>query len=56
MNWTDESVKMFTRVYSGNFNPYTPSIFESKNYQRLSLTEKIQRFKKDWTNYKKQSL
>lgn len=47
--WTDESVKTFTQVYSGNFSGKSlPSIFTYKNYIGKKMAQKIEQFKLDW--------
>ena len=47
--WTDESVKAFTNVYSGNYNETTPSMCSYKRYKGLKMDEKLALFKTDWT-------
>ena len=47
--WTDELVKKFTQLYSGNFNSrlIDDSIFKSSDYRGIKIDEKMRRFKID---------
>jgi len=47
--WTDELVKKFTQLYSGNFNSklLDSDVFKYTNYCRKKLDDKLLQFKKD---------
>lgn len=47
--WNDSLVKLFTQVYSGNFNSrlIDESIFKSSDYRGIKIDEKMRRFKMD---------
>lgn len=47
--WTNSLVKLFTQIYSGNFNTrlVDERIFNSSDYMGKKIDEKMQRFKID---------
>jgi hypothetical protein len=47
--WNDSLVKLFTQVYSGNFNSrlIDESIFKYSDYNGIKIDEKMRRFKID---------
>ena len=47
--WNTSLVKMFTNIYSGNFNSrlIDQSIFKFSDYQGKSIDEKLLQFRKD---------
>lgn len=47
--WNDSLVKLFTQVYSGNFNSrlIDESIFKYSDYKGIKIDEKMRRFKID---------
>lgn len=47
--WTDEAVKSFTQLYSGNFQSiHVDSRFNCADYRGKKLQQKMEQFKKDY--------
>lgn len=47
--WSNSLVKMFTQIYSGNFNSrlIDQSIFHCSDYYGKTIDEKLKQFRKD---------
>lgn len=53
--WTDQSVKVFTQIYSGNFSSLEEKypMLTYERYIKLKIDEKMHQFKGDWIRIKK---
>lgn len=53
--WNDTLVKLFCKIYSGNFNNVHPT-FSYKKYSGRNMEEKLYLFKKDIVNLQEQGV
>jgi len=53
--WTDQSVKIFTSIYAGNFASLEEKypMLSYERYTKLKMAEKMHQFKGDWIRIKK---
>ncbi len=54
IEWTDEAMMAFCQVYAGNINsPRLPMQISYKKYHKLKINEKLEAFKRDWSEYQR---